>query len=69
MGLGIGMAFRISVSVQEDDFEKIIEIWDLIEEAAEKRILQLKQQKEGEADHLDWINENLVIEVDTLRNV
>lgn len=61
--------FVISILIDEEDFDKIIEIWDVVEEEAEKRISEIKQAKRSEISHIESIDENLVIRVDSLENV
>lgn len=61
--------FVISILLDEQDFNKIIEFWDIIEEEAEKRIREVKQFRIREISHIEDIDKNLVIRVDSLKNV
>lgn len=61
--------FVISILVDEQDFNKIIELWDMIEEEAEKRISETKQVRRSEISHIENIDKNLVIRVDSLEHV
>jgi len=61
--------FVVSVLVDETDFNKIIEYWDMFEKEAEKRIKEVKQFRRREISHIEDIDKNLVIRVDSLENV
>lgn len=61
--------FVVSVLVDETDFSKIIEYWDMIEKEAEKRIREVKEFRRSEISHIEDIDKNLVIRVDSLENV
>jgi len=61
--------FVVSVLVDEIDFNKIVEYWDMFEKEAEKRIIEVKQFRRREISHIENIDKNLVIRVDSLENV
>lgn len=61
--------FVISVLIDETDFNKMIEYWDIFEKEAEERIREVKQFRIREISHIEDIDKNLVIRVDSLKNV
>jgi len=60
--------FVFSIEIEEEDFRKIIQLWDEIEEEAEKVIDEMKVKSWG-LMHIEKINEILSIEVRRLENV
>lgn len=60
--------FVFSIEIEEEDFRKIIQLWDEIEEEVEKVIDEMKVKSWG-LMHIEKINEILSIEVRRLENV
>lgn len=60
--------FVFSIGIKEEDFSKIIKLWDEIEEEAEKVIDEMKEKSWG-MSHIETIDKMLSIEVRSLENV
>lgn len=60
--------FVFSIGIKEEDFSKIIKLWDEIEEEAENVIEEMKK-KSWTMSHIETIDKMLSIEVRSLENV
>lgn len=60
--------FVFSIEIKEEDFSKIIKLWDEIEEEAEKVIDEMKIKSWG-ISHIETIDKMLSIEVKNSENV
>ncbi len=60
--------FVFSIGIKEEDFSKIIKLWDEIEEEAENVIEEMKK-KSWTMSHIEMIDKMLSIEVRSLENV
>jgi hypothetical protein len=59
----------LSIGVEEENFDTIIELWDKIEIEVEGIIDGIKHERDKEISRIEEINKNLAIEVDRLENV